>query len=130
MIRRANPDQPQAQRNVLGQTLAPCSRDPLTGFFRDGTCRTCPDDVGQHVVCVKLTPQFLAFTKARGNDLTTPHPEYGFPGLKPGDRWCVCAARWVEAYHADVAPPVILDATHQAVLQLVDLEVLQAYALD
>ena len=92
------------ERNVLGEPLQPCSDDPLTGFFRNGHCATGPDDVGRHVVCAEMTAEFLAFSKAHGNDLTTPHPEWDFPGLKPGDRWCLVAPRWVEAHEAGAAP--------------------------
>jgi uncharacterized protein len=117
--------------NVLGHPLAPCSHgEPVTGFYRDGDCSTGPDDLGRHVVCARVTAQFLDFSKARGNDLSTPVPEFGFPGLKPGDRWCLCAARWVEAYEAGVAPPVVLEATHEATLRLVPLRVLLAHAWD
>jgi uncharacterized protein (DUF2237 family) len=115
-------------RNVLGGPLKPCSRDPLTGFFRDGLCRTCEEDVGVHTVCIEATADFLAFSSAAGNDLTTPRPEYRFPGLKPGDRWCLCAARWQEAFEAGVAPPVVLAATHERTLEIVALEDLQGYA--
>ncbi|MFC4160835.1 DUF2237 family protein [Chitinimonas lacunae] len=116
--------------NVLGQALQSCSVDPMTGFFRDGCCRTHPEDLGQHVVCAEMTPDFLRFSRERGNDLSTPRPEYGFSGLQPGDRWCLCATRWVEALLDGVAPPVVLAATHEAVLELVSLETLVDYALD
>lgn len=115
--------------NVLGNTLIPCSLDPLTGFFRDGCCHTGPHDRGRHVVCAVMTEDFLHFTKARGNDLSTPIPAYQFPGLKPGDRWCLCAARWQEALDAGHAPPVILEATHEAALNIVSLEDLRTHAL-
>ena len=118
------------ERNVLGEPLAPCSSDPLTGFFRNGYCATGPEDVGRHVVCCEMTAEFLAFSKSRGNDLTTPHPEWAFPGLKPGDRWCLVAPRWVEARAAGIAPRVALLSTHEAVLQYTDLKTLKAYALD
>jgi uncharacterized protein (DUF2237 family) len=117
-------------KNVLGGTLLPCSVAPVTGFFRDGCCNTGPQDLGLHVVCAQVTAAFLAFSKARGNDLSTPVPEYGFAGLKPGDRWCLCAARWEEARLASVAPPVLLEATHVAALAVVALEHLKAHALD
>jgi hypothetical protein len=124
-------DQPGiAGRNVLGGPLAICSTDPLTGFTRTGCCETGPDDVGSHTVCARVTAEFLAFSRSRGNDLSTPMPEYGFPGLKPGDRWCVCAARWKEAFDAGVAPPVVLAATHAAALDVIALEVLAAHAED
>ena len=118
------------ERNVLGEPLEPCSSDPLTGFFRNGYCTTGPEDVGRHVVCCEMTTEFLAFSKSRGNDLTTPHPEWAFPGLKPGDRWCLVAPRWVEALDAGLAPRVMLLATHEAVLRYTDLKTLKAYALD
>jgi hypothetical protein len=127
---RRRPERPQAARNVLGSTLLPCSVAPLTGFFRDGCCNTGPEDRGLHTVCAEVTAEFLAFSKARGNDLSTSRPEYGFAGLKPGDRWCLCAARWEEARRAGVAPPVLLEATHEATLALVDLDQLRAHALD
>jgi uncharacterized protein len=117
-------------RNVLGGTLLPCSVAPLTGFFRDGCCNTGPMDHGLHVVCAEMTEDFLAFSAARGNDLSTPRPEYGFPGLKPGDRWCLCAARWEEARLAGQAPKVLLEATHQAALAVVSLAHLRQHALD
>jgi uncharacterized protein (DUF2237 family) len=115
--------------NVLGEPLKPCSFDPVTGFFRDGCCNTGPEDRGRHTVCARMTAEFLAFSRARGNDLSTPRPELGFPGLQPGDRWCLCAARWVEALEAGAAPRVVLASTHLSVLRLVPLEVLQAHAL-
>ena len=115
--------------NVLGQPLKPCSFDPMTGFWRDGCCNTGPADRGRHTVCVRATAEVLAFSRARGNDLSTPRPEFGFPGLKPGDRWCLCAARWVEALAAGMAPKVILASTHRSVLDLVPLEVLKAHAM-
>ena len=121
---------PPPARNVLGGVLLPCSVAPLTGFFRDGCCNTGPNDLGLHVVCAQMTAEFLAFSKARGNDLSTPRPEYGFAGLKPGDRWCLCAARWEEARLAGLAPPVLLEATHVAALAVVQLDHLKARALD
>lgn len=117
-------------KNVLGEPLEPCSMDPVTGFFRDGCCSTGPLDVGRHVVCVRATAQFLEFSRSRGNDLLTPHPEFGFPGLRPGDRWCLCAARWKEALDAGHAPPVVIAATHEAALQIIRLEDLKRHALD
>lgn len=114
--------------NVLGAPLQPCSTAPMTGFFRNGCCDTNRQDVGSHTVCAVMTAEFLAFSKARGNDLSTPRPEFGFPGLKPGDRWCVCALRWKEACEAGVAPPVVLRATSAQVLDLIDLEDLQRHA--
>lgn len=115
-------------RNVLGGPLKPCSAEPLTGFYRDGCCNTGPEDVGLHTVCVEVTEEFLAFSAAVGNDLSTPRPEYGFAGLKPGDRWCLCAARWFEAYQHGAAAPVNLAATHEAALTVVPLELLRAHA--
>ncbi len=126
---RRLPPRPQA-RNVLGGALLPCSVAPLTGFFRDGCCNTGPQDHGLHVVCAEVTEAFLAFSQAAGNDLSTPRPEYGFAGLKPGDRWCLCAARWEEARRAGAAPPVLLEATHEAALQATTREHLVAHALD
>jgi hypothetical protein len=116
------------QRNVYGEPLKGCSERPLTGFFRTGCCHTGPEDLGLHTVCVEVTAEFLAFSKARGNDLSTPQP--GFPGLKPGDRWCLCAARWREALEAGRAPRVILAATHEATLEIVDLKDLKSHAID
>ena len=117
-----------AQRNLLGLPLQPCSTQPLTGFFRTGCCETGEQDVGRHVVCAQMTKEFLAFSASRGNDLSTPRP--GFTGLRPGDRWCLCAARWKEAFDAGVAPPVILAATHDSATEIVDRTALLAYALD
>jgi uncharacterized protein (DUF2237 family) len=115
-------------RNVLGGPLAVCSAAPRTGFFRDGCCRGSAVDPGKHVVCVELNAAFLIFSQAHGNDLSTPRPEFDFPGLRPGDRWCVCAERWREALWAGFAAPVVLEATDEAMLEHVDLEVLRAYA--
>ena len=115
-------------RNVLGGPLLACSFDPLTGFFRDGCCQTGPQDLGSHTVCARVTDAFLAFSRQQGNDLSTPRPEYRFRGLKAGDRWCVCAARWLESYQAGVAPPVVLEATHEAALRIVPLKVLLDHA--
>lgn len=116
-------------KNVLGGPLAPCSHDPLTGFFRDGCCNTSAEDFGSHTVCAQMTEAFLSFSKSRGNDLSTPNPQYGFPGLKAGDRWCLCAARWREAAEAGVAPPVILESTHQRALEVIALADLEYHAL-
>jgi uncharacterized protein (DUF2237 family) len=116
--------------NVLGESLAACSTDPMTGFYRTGHCQTGPRDRGNHVVCAEMTAAFLSFTKAQGNDLSTPRPEWNFPGLEPGDRWCLCAARWQEALEAGVAPPVHLAATHEKALEILALEDLKAHALD
>jgi uncharacterized protein (DUF2237 family) len=115
-------------RNVLGGELAPCSLDPVTGFYRNGCCETGPDDVGMHTVCAVMTEGFLAFSKAAGNDLSTPRPEFQFPGLKPGDRWCLCAPRWMEALEAGVAPQVVLESTHEEVLAMTSLGVLKDHA--
>ena len=120
----------EASVNVLGDALETCSTAPMTGFFRNGCCDTNAMDRGSHTVCAVMTAEFLAFSKERGNDLSTPRPEYGFPGLKPGDRWCLCAARFVEAWEAGVAPPVLLEATHVASLAVVALDDLRAHALD
>lgn len=117
-------------QNVLGAPLEGCSEEPLTGFFRTGDCSTGVEDGGLHVVCAEMTVEFLAFTKSRGNDLSTPRREFGFPGLKPGERWCLCASRWKEALMAGVAPPVILAATHEAALEVVELHDLREYAVD
>lgn len=114
-------------KNVLGGELLPCSYDPLTGYFRDGCCNTDASDLGSHLICVRVTPAFLAFSSARGNDLVTPRPQYRFAGLKPGDRWCLCAQRWREALEAGMAPPVILEATHSSVLEFVTLAQLEKH---
>lgn len=116
--------------NVLETPLEGCCQDPVTGFFRDGSCNTGPEDRGLHTVCARMTQEFLEFSKARGNDLSTPRPEWGFPGLKDGDRWCLCALRWKEAQEAGAAPKVYLRATHKATLEVVPLSVLREYALD
>jgi uncharacterized protein (DUF2237 family) len=116
--------------NVLGTELIPCSLDPLTGFYRDGCCNSGPEDVGVHAVCARMTEEFLDLSLSQGNDLITAHPEWGFPGLGPGDQWCVCASRWAEALDAGVAPPVVLEATHARVLDWVDLADLQAHAVE
>ncbi|MBK8174121.1 MAG: DUF2237 domain-containing protein [Rhodospirillales bacterium] len=118
------------QRNVLGEQLSECSCRPKTGFFRTGSCETSPIDYGAHVVCVQVTADFLAFSKQCGNDLSTPVPASGFPGLQPGDRWCLCAARWREALDAGMAPKVSLTATHERALEYVSLDDLKRYALD
>lgn len=117
-----------SQKNLLGLPLAPCSTDPMTGFFRTGCCETDDDDLGRHVVCAQVTAEFLAFQRERGNDLTSARP--GFPGLRPGDRWCVCAARWKEALDAGVAPPIVIASTHESAAEVVPREVLLAHALD
>jgi uncharacterized protein (DUF2237 family) len=116
--------------NVFGDALETCCEDPMTGFFRDGCCNTSDADTGSHTVCVQVTQAFLEFSRFRGNDLSTPRPEFGFPGLKPGDRWCLCAARWKEAYDAGMAPRVYLRSTHQRALEIVPLEVMRGFAAD
>ena len=117
-------------RNVLGGELEVCGTDPLTGFFRDGCCATGPEDLGSHTVCAVVTAEFLAQQRAVGNDLVSPRPEYGFGGLTPGDRWCVVAARWLQAYQAGVAPPVVLAATHERAIDVVPLAALRQHAVD
>jgi len=121
---------PRHQRNVLGGEIAPCSIEPVTGFFRDGCCNTSPEDVGSHTVCAVMTEEFLAFSKARGNDLSTPRPEFRFPGLKSGDRWCLCAPRWQEAFVAGRAPKIVLAATHEGALDHCALADLKKHAID
>jgi uncharacterized protein (DUF2237 family) len=116
--------------NVLGGRLEPCSVEPRTGFYRDGCCNTSSEDLGLHVICARMTAKFLAFSAELGNDLSTPQPEVGFPGLKPGDRWCLCARRWREALDAGVAPPVVLSATHEEALAVVALDDLKRHAID
>ena len=124
-------DRREAQAlNVFGQPLEPCGLDPLTGFYRDGCCNTGYDDPGMHVVCIRVTREFLAFSKQCGNDLSTPMPEFGFPGLKPGDQWCLCAGRWKEALDAGMAPPVVLAATHEETLAMLPLAELKRHAVD
>jgi uncharacterized protein (DUF2237 family) len=115
--------------NVVGGTLLPCSTEPLTGFYRDGCCATGPDDVGNHTVCAVVTAEFLEFSRVAGNDLTTPRPEWGFPGLVPGDRWCLCASRFLEAHRAGCAPAVVLGATHARAVDVVPIEILTACAV-
>ncbi len=119
-----------ADQNVLGGALDACGSDPVTGFYRDGHCRTGPQDLGSHTVCAVVTAEFLAHQQRVGNDLSTPRPEYRFPGLRPGDRWCVVAVRWLQAYQAGVAAPVVLAATHARALEVVPLEALQEHAVD
>lgn len=123
-------EQPKRGKNVFGREVALCGSQPKTGFFRDGCCNTGPQDRGNHTVCARVTKEFLEFSKAQGNDLSTPVPAHGFPGLKPGDRWCLCAARWKEAFDAGVAPPVLLASTNEAALRIVPYEALAAHALD
>jgi uncharacterized protein (DUF2237 family) len=118
----------ETARNVLGGELKPCSIDPVTGFYRNGCCETGPEDMGLHTVCAVMTDAFLAFSRSMGNDLSTPRPEYGFSGLKPGDRWCLCAPRWKEALDAGMAPKVVLESTHEETLAIVPLGVLKDYA--
>ncbi|MBL8523240.1 MAG: DUF2237 domain-containing protein [Betaproteobacteria bacterium] len=117
-------------KNVLGEPLEACCMSPKTGFFRDGFCHTGPNDRGSHTVCAQVTAEFLMFSRSLGNDLVTPRPELSFPGLKPGDRWCLCVSRWEEAFLAGVAPPVILAATHESALDVLELDELKAHALD
>lgn len=119
-----------AMKNVLGTELQSCCMDPVTGFYRDGFCRMSGEDPGLHIVCVQVTSEFLAFSQSVGNDLSTPVPEYGFPGLQPGDQWCLCVERWKEALDAEVAPPVLLQATHISTLEYVSLSDLKACAID
>jgi uncharacterized protein (DUF2237 family) len=120
----------QITKNVLGGVLEGCCMAPKTGFFRDGYCNTHPEDTGMHFVCAEMTSEFLTFSKSVGNDLSTPRPEFEFPGLKPGNRWCLCALRWVQAYEAGVAPKLVLQATHEDMLKIVPLEVLAEYGID
>jgi uncharacterized protein (DUF2237 family) len=122
--------QPETERNVLGGPLEVCGTEPLTGFYRDGACRTGPDDLGSHTVCTVVSREFLALQRELGNDLTTPRPEYGFPGLRPGDRWCVVATRWLQAYRAGTAAGVVLAATNERSLEIVPLSALRQYAVD
>lgn len=119
-----------SERNVRGGSLEPCGTDPVTGFFRDGRCSTGPEDIGSHTVCAVVTEEFLAHQRAVGNDLTTPRPEWRFPGLSPGDRWCVVAARWLQAYQAGAAAPVVLSCTHERALDVVPLTLLEEHAVD
>ena len=130
MQERPQQEPVSSQRNVYGEPLQTCSERPLTGFFRTGCCHTGPEDLGLHTVCVEVTAEFLEFSKSRGNDLSTPQPDFGFPGLRPGDRWCLCAARWREALEAGSAPRVVLAATHEATLEIVALKDLKRYAID
>jgi uncharacterized protein (DUF2237 family) len=118
----------EADKNVVGGSLLPCSTDPMTGFYRDGCCATGPEDIGSHTVCATVTEKFLEFSATAGNDLSTPRPEWGFAGLSPGDRWCICASRWLEAYHAGCAPMVVLGATHARALEVVPIDALIAHA--
>ncbi len=120
----------RSQHNVFGEPVEICSIDPMTGFYRSGCCHTGPEDMGSHTVCCQVTTEFLAFSKSCGNDLSTPRPEFGFVGLEPGDRWCLCAARWQEAFEAGAAPRVVLTATNEAALEIVKLEDLKPYAID
>lgn len=117
-------------KNVLGTELVSCSTDPMTGFYRNGCCDTGAQDAGLHIICVEATEDFLEFSKSVGNDLSTPNAMYQFPGLKPGDRWCLCALRWKEALEAGMAPRVVLEATHMSMVEFIDLEVLKAHAID
>ena len=121
---------PSAQRNVFGDPLATCSERPVTGFYRSGCCHTGPEDLGLHTVCVEVTAEFLAFSKSRGNDLSTPRPEFGFPGLEPGDRWCLCAARFLQACQAGRAPRIRLRSTHRRALEIVPLDLLRQFSVE
>ena len=123
-------DDERTGRNVLGHELEPCGMDPVTGFYRDGCCHTGPEDIGSHTVCAVVTADFLAHQKLVGNDLSTPHPEWRFPGLKPGDRWCVVAVRWLQAFEDGAAAPVVLASTHERALEVIPLEVLRENAVD
>jgi len=116
--------------NVLGEPLTSCGEQPVTGFFRDGHCNTCDEDIGSHTVCIAVSDTFLEFSKSKGNDLSTPAPEYGFDGLKDGDSWCLCAERWLEAYQNDAAPRVYLTRTHQRALDVVTFDLLKQYSID
>lgn len=116
--------------NLYGEKLDSCSENPVTGFFRDGCCNTCDEDHGSHTVCVEVTADFLEYSRSRGNDLSTPIPAHGFPGLNPGDRWCLCAPRWLEAHQQGMAPRVFMTRTHQRALEVIPLELLKEYAVD
>ncbi len=116
--------------NVFGDPLDSCNENPITGFFRDGCCNTSDEDLGSHTVCVEVTREFLEFSRFRGNDLSTPRPEFGFAGLRPGDRWCLCAARWMEAHESKMAPRVVLKGTHSRALEIAPLEILREFAID
>lgn len=118
------------ERNVLGGALEPCGTDPMTGFYRDGNCSCGPEDTGLHAVCAVMTPEFLEHQKSTGNDLSTPRPEWRFPGLHPGDRWCVVAARWIQAYNDGAAAPIVLASTNERALELIPLATLQAHSVD
>ena len=122
--------EPFESLNVFGEKLEPCNDEPATGFYRDGHCNTCEQDIGSHTVCVEMTTKFLEYSRFKGNDLSTPMPEYGFPGLKAGDAWCLCAARWLEAYNDGMAPRVHLIRTHQRALEIVPMALLREYAVD
>ncbi len=123
-------DRSRRAKNVLGTELVPCSLDPVTGFYRNGCCDTGAQDMGLHIICIEATEEFLDFSIAVGNDLSTPNSMHQFPGLKPGDRWCLCALRWKEALESNKAPKVVLESTHMSMLEFVDLEVLQEYSID
>jgi uncharacterized protein (DUF2237 family) len=126
----ADHDVQGGERNVLGEPLEPCGTDPMTGFYRDGSCACGDDDLGLHAVCAVVTEEFLLHQRVVGNDLTTPVPAYGFPGLRPGDRWCVVAARWLQAYHDGVAAPVVLASTNRRALEVIPMSVLREHAVD
>ena len=116
--------------NIYGKEMEMCCENPMTGFFRNGMCDTCVEDRGVHTVCILATEEFLVFSKSMGNDLSTPYPDFDFPGINPGDRWCLCALRWKEAYEAGMAPPVYLESTHQNTLKLIDINILQLFAVN
>ena len=116
--------------NIYGKELESCCENPKTGFFRNGMCDTCNEDFGVHTVCILATKEFLKFSMSAGNDLSTPHPEFEFPGLKPGDRWCLCALRWQEAYNQDMAPPIFLESSHEKTLELVDINLLHKFGVN
>lgn len=130
MTEATDPFAPDAAINVLGEKLESCSESPLTGFFRDGCCNTCKQDTGSHTVCVQVSEEFLEFSRSRGNDLMTPMPQYQFPGLQPGDRWCLCASRWLEAHEAGCAPRVYMQGTHKRAQEVVPMHLLSSYAAD
>ena len=130
MSERTNPVSQSKAKNVLGGELESCCFEPLTGYFRDGYCRTDWMDKGTHTVCAIMTEEFLAYTKSQGNDLSTPFPQFNFPGLKPGDKWCLCASRWLEAHYAGFAPKVNLSGTHEKTLSIVALDILKTYAIE
>lgn len=120
----------EPRRNVLDEPLESCSQNPMTGYFRDGFCNTCKEDTGSHTVCIEVSDSFLEFSKEAGNDLSTPHPEWDFPGLKDGDKWCLCATRWLEAHNNDMAPRIYLKSTHKKALEIIPMKMLMEFAAD